>query len=163
MKRMNIKIEKTLTQSFQAQLATRKQRTLFFLSSGFPPSSEVSSAGQCQSCVTEFVNQELGEDNNFYVCCDLLYLCYSQYRFSIFYFSGFPCFWDLHYSFTYSVFSLHPLFCVLSCVFSFFFGDCFPSLWAYFSSSSVYLIACLLTLFIYFQVLLILSSKHGAE
>lgn len=77
---------------FSGTARSQEAKNSFFLSSGFPPSSEVSSAGQCQSCVTEFVNQELGEGNNFYVCCDLLYLCYSQYRFSIFYFSGFPCF-----------------------------------------------------------------------
>lgn len=60
MKRTNIKTEKTLkVQNFQVQLAARKVRTP--LSSGFPPSSEVSSdvssAGQCQSCATEFLNQ----------------------------------------------------------------------------------------------------------
>lgn len=46
------------TQSLQAQLASRKLRTFFFLSSSFTPSSEVFSAGQRQSCATEFVNQE---------------------------------------------------------------------------------------------------------
>lgn len=40
------------------------------------------------SC-TGFVNQM---EDNFYVCCDLLYLYYSEYRLSIFYFSYFPAF-----------------------------------------------------------------------
>jgi len=83
-------------QNLQPQLAARKLRNFFpllWLSSfqwGF----------QCWSVSELCLIKSQKQDNSSYVCCGLLCVCYSHYKFSVIYLSNFPRFGVLHSGFT---------------------------------------------------------------